>query len=416
MESCMNEAIYNAITAKVTGPDSKFYTYTSEQVVEPGWKCVAGYEKVSKNYRHLQLLKNDTEVKYNRVLSKVTLKDIKMHYTEARLVQLLEKEGIGRPSTFSSLIDKIQERKYVVKENVPGKKVNCIDFELEGQDLSEIEEERVFGAEKNKLVIQPLGILVIEFLVKNFEELFNYNYTKNMENKLDSIANGKEVWQKLCKTALTEIEELSKGLIGTGKNTIKIDENHTYMIAKYGPVIKCQKGEDIEFIPVKTEIDLDKLRAGEYQLKDIISEKNGGGRNLGLYKDKSIIAKEGKFGLYIEYSGKRYSLKVEKQLDDLILEEVLSVIEDRDKTIVREIDENTSVRTGKYGDYIFHKKAKMKKPKFIKLQDFIKLHGKNSYKTCDINLLKEWLSNMYVFQIRQSHQAATYKIQRYFNE
>jgi hypothetical protein len=62
---------------------------------------------------------------------------------------------------------------------------------------------------------------------------------------------------------------------------------------------------------------------------------------------------------------------------------------------VREIDDHTSVRTGKYGDYVFHKKPTWKKPRFLKLYDFIKLHGKDSYKTCEISVLRQWLAETY---------------------
>ena len=105
--------------------------------------------------------------------SKFTMNELKSHYTEARLVQLLEEKGIGRPSTFSSLIDKIQERGYVKKEDIIGKEIICRDLELKNGEISEIDSKREFGNEKGKLVIQQLGIIVMEFLVKYFNKLFN---------------------------------------------------------------------------------------------------------------------------------------------------------------------------------------------------------------------------------------------------
>ena len=122
-------------------------------------------------------LKNNTVIDYKKVTSKATLKSLKSHYTEAKLVQLLEEKGIGRPSTFSSLVDKIQERGYVKKEDIKGKEVLCKDFELENGEIFELETKREFGNEKSKLVIQPLGTIVMEFLDKHFTSLFNYQYT-----------------------------------------------------------------------------------------------------------------------------------------------------------------------------------------------------------------------------------------------
>ena len=87
--------------------------------------------------------------------------------------------------------------------------MSCIDFELEdlphgslGGEINEIEHKKEFGNEKNKLVIQSLGILVIEFLLQHFQSFFNYDYTKNMEERLDKIAEGNEIWHGLCSRML----------------------------------------------------------------------------------------------------------------------------------------------------------------------------------------------------------------------
>ena len=117
-ESCMSPAICNSITAKITAPtkwmtvdDDLFYKYSNQKVIFPGWKIVKGYDTENKEYNLLLNLKQNSIIPYNKIESKVSFKDQKTHYTEAKLVQLLEEKGIGRPSTFSSLIEKIQERK-----------------------------------------------------------------------------------------------------------------------------------------------------------------------------------------------------------------------------------------------------------------------------------------------------------------
>ena len=106
-------------------------------------------------------------IDYHKIISESILKNNKNHYSEARLIHLLEEKGIGRPSTFAGLIDKIQERGYIAKENIKGVSIPCKEYMLEGEELTEIEKIKTFGNENNKLLIQPLGILVIEFLIKS---------------------------------------------------------------------------------------------------------------------------------------------------------------------------------------------------------------------------------------------------------
>jgi len=387
----MSPALYNSISAKITAPMEKEYKYNSELVNFPGWKKVRGYEKENPEYQFLQTLKNKVTVNYNKITAKVSVKDLKSHYTEAKLIQLLEEKGIGRPSTFSTLLEKIQERGYVKKDNVKGKKIKCVDYELIDDELAEMEDEREFGNEKNKLVVQPLGILVLEFLLKHYEKLFNYEYTKNMETDLDIIAKGNKIWHNLCRECLTDIDECSKDLDGGGdKQIITIDDNHVYMIGKYGPVIKKGDKDNATFLNVKKDIDLEKLKKGEYSLEEIVELKSSN-KVIGKYKGDDVILKSGKFGKYITWGENKKSLNnIEKDIDELTMEDITKYIENTsavNPSMVREINENTSIRKGKFGNYIFYKTHNMSKPKFIKLNKF-----KSDYNSCSIKELEDYVS------------------------
>ena len=370
VESCMAPAKYLSITAKITAPEKHLYKHGEEQVVFPGWKAVAGYEETNDIYHKLLKIKKNLVVEYEEIISKVTLKDLKKNYTEARLVQMLEKKGIGRPSTFSSLVSKIQDRNYVKKQNVEGKKIKCVDFKLVGDELEENESERVFGNEKNKLVITPTGIMVYEFLEKHFDDLFNYDYTKNMEDDLDKISKGEKIWHTLCDECNKQIKTLAKEIQGQEKLTIKIDEKHTYMIGKYGPVIAYKEDDKLKFKSVKKDIDIEKLKRGEYKLKDIVQttyKKNV----LGRYKNEEVVLKNGKYGLYVTVGGKNTSIKTDKQEEEITLEDVipfLSAPRQSNSSILKQLNENISIRKGKYGPYVFYKTDKMKKPRFINMK------------------------------------------------
>ncbi|MAR49623.1 MAG: DNA topoisomerase 1 [Rhodobacteraceae bacterium] len=396
IESCMSPAIYSSITANISAPEKYKYKYSVEIAIFLGWQIVCGaLTHEPKIYKFLNEIKKGTIMKYKKITSKLTLKELKTHFTEARLVQMLEKKGIGRPSTFSSLISKIQDRDYVKKQDVNGKEIKCIDFELIDSEITENETKRVFGNEKNKLVLQPLGKLVIEYLIKNFDNLFVYDYTKSMEDTLDLISKGKYVWHKLCKNCNNEIESLTKNIDKSHKAMFQIDEQHTYLIGKYGPCIKKEENGKTSFLPIKKNIDLDKLRQGEYTLKDLVdtNKSSSNGRKLGEYKDNDVILRNGKFGLYVNYNNKNYSVKLlSKNIDEIELNDIIPVLDGKkslsNPNILHVFDDTLSIRKGKFGPYIFYKAQYMKKPKFM---NFKGKDWKNDFNNMDD--LRSWISS-----------------------
>jgi DNA topoisomerase-1 len=426
IESCMPSAQYTTITATISIfkgteikdteiKEDKEFIYKAEQVIFKGWQIVSykNNEELTNAYNYVLNLKPGAEMKYKKIEAKNVLKETKQHFTEARLVQLLEEKGIGRPSTFASLIDKILERKYVEKQNIEGKQIECIDFLLD--DIRQITENsciKEFGNEKNKLVIQPLGIIVIEFLTKHFSTFFDYSYTKEMENDLDLIATNKKQWTTLCDNCNKDLTKIIDGLTNLKKFEIILDEYHSIIIGKHGPVVKKtitsqgSKKPDISFIPLKKGIDLKQIN--EYEevngrkitLEDIIEETNKG-NSLGKYKGHDLYVKTGKYGPYAQWGKEMKSLKeLDKPYNKM---EYIEVIKFLDKDIldptkpvglVRELTSFLSIRTGKFGDYIFYKKPRAKKPEFLKLNDF-----KSDYKTCDKELLINWIKQTHKIEI-----------------
>jgi DNA topoisomerase-1 len=390
LESCMSSAIYFSITAEITSPENCAYHYTSEQIHFPGWQIVKNkFQKEKEDkYSYLQNIKNGS-IPYQKVVSKITI-NTKSHYTEARLVQLLEEKGIGRPSTFSMLVDKIQEREYVKKQDIKGKTITCLDYELEKGEISEIESKREFGNEKGKLVIQPLGIIVMHFLEKHFHSLFHYEYTKEMEDALDKISGGEECREKLCRGCNYQITELIDS-ISTSKQEYKIDENHRYIVGKYGPVIKCT--ETNTFIPASRDLDMNKLENGEYRLEEITKPKAESVNPdvLGMYEGQVVTIKKGKFGLYVTWGTNSKTLKEfgNRPPESIAFEEVEPFLQEG-SNILRKVSENISIRKSKKGNYIYFKTDKMKKPQFFDVQKFY-----DDCLTCELCILSGWIKEKY---------------------
>ena len=187
------------------------------------------------------------------------------------------------------------------------------------------------------------------------------------------------------------------------KFCINIDEQHSLIIGKHGPVVKhCNpKNKKITFIAVRKDLDLDKLKImPQITLEDVIDmnviEKNA----IGKYKGTDLFIKKGKYGIYAQWGKESKSLK--EGFDNVPLDKIeyIDVIKflDRDTILdpkkpvglVRELNDYLSIRTGKYGDYIFYKKPRVKTAQFYKLNEF-----KSDYKKCDKMLLLNWIKQTY---------------------
>jgi DNA topoisomerase-1 len=401
LESCMTSASFYSVTASISTVENMYFRYTSELIDFPGWKIVAKkYSSENKEYHYLQQIKQ-TRIHYKKICSNVTIKGSKQHYTEARLIQLLEERGIGRPSTFSSLVDKIQERGYVKKEDIKGKEITCKDFELENDEIVEIETKREFGNEKSKLVIQQLGIIVCEFLDNNFHDLFNYEYTQQMEEALDKIAKGQKTWYELCKTCNSQIDNLINGLHPETKIEFKIDDKNTYIIGKYGPVVKCIEEtngkEEIKFMPVNKDLNLKLLESNEYTIEDVVdkNKKTNSHFILGQFNGLDVVIKKGKFGIYVSWGENSKTLKElgNRPIENITFDEVKKYLQEG-SNIIREISMELSIRKGPKGDYLFYKNKRMKKPQFYDIKSFMN-ETKEDYKICDITILKSWITDKY---------------------
>lgn len=400
VESCMRACLVQTVSATITAPDETFYKCSQEEVVEPGWKLVAGYEKTNNNYRYLVSLKDisPVEVCYSKIKSKLGIKDTKQHFTEAKLVQLLEEKGIGRPSTFSSLIDKIQQRGYVKREDVDGRLHKGVEYELVGEELIETEVEKKFGGERNKLVLQSLGKMAWEFLRSVCLPLFEYDYTREMEDKLDLVGAGHKKYSDLCSecdreiTLYTEAANVPDSL---PEKDITIDENHKYTITKYGPAVVSTENGKKTYKSARKNVDLDKLRAGELHVDEIIDEEKQNGKDLGTFEGKSVYLKTGKYGMYIQFGEKNISVrKLAKKASDVTLEKVLPLLEaSKEPTKFRKLSDDYSVRLGKT-PYVFFKTKKMKKPQFFNLKGF----DEDPFE-CERTVLLAWLETHHKLKI-----------------
>ena len=199
------------------------------------------------------------------------------------------------------------------------------------------------------------------------------------------------------------------GLVNNLKNEnkfeIKIDENNTYMIGQYGPVIKCVETVDGKEITTFKKINKD-ANILEGNIDDIVQKTDTGASigtgagtdkspsfiNLGKYENNDVILRKGKYGLYISWGESNTRTLKElgnRPMESITFDEIQKYLK-QGNGLVREISSSMSIRNGPKGDYIFYKKSNMKTPKFHSLNGF-----KEDYKICDITILKSWINDTY---------------------
>jgi len=392
LESCMRDSIYDTINVSISSPikDAK---YTLD-VIKPrvlGWKVITEpiERQQMQNTQYTFFVgggivtspKKGAVIDFQRIETIASLNTkLVSHYTEAGLVNTLERLAIGRPSTYSMLVDVIQQRGYVKKQDVNGTIASYTEFRLERGDTipKETVTEKEFGKEKNKLVIQPSGIMAIEFLLKYFDSFFSYDYTSKMEERLDVIAKGGEIWNAICKDTYKTLKELITPVNEVSKKHYKLDDHHEVIFSANGPVIKYTGGggaaaEEVKFKPIKKDIVIDviKLDRGEYKLNDLVELQND---YLGMYEDQPMYIHNGRFGIYVEWGDRKESIKnIGIPIDQITLTDVDRYLNSansaliNNKNVLRIVTPELSVRKGKYGPYIFYKTAQMSEPKFVKL-------------------------------------------------
>ena len=213
-------------------------------------------------------------------------------YTEATLVRELERRGIGRPSTFASLVGTVLDKEYAKKEDKPATEVDFRYYILEKPSWPPIRcsEKKKVGAEKQKLSPTPLGTSVHDFCIREFPQLFDYGFTKKMEDRLDLIATGAEQWKGVCRDTWAsykdKLEDLKKNGTRAPKPKYEKDPEETVgeldetpIIKKKGPFgfyfqwgttrIPCVEGETLEAVQAKLKTKSESLihSLGPYEFR-----------------------------------------------------------------------------------------------------------------------------------------------------
>ncbi len=297
-------------------------------------------------------------------------------YSEASLVHKMEELGIGRPSTYAPTISTIQQREYVVKGERPAPLTPCHLLTLSGGSISDTIVQEKGAAEKGKLLPTDTGIVVNDFLIANFPDIMDYNFTANVEKDFDHVAEGGMKWTDLIRGFYTdfdpEVERIMADNSGqkAGERILGTDpatgRTVSVRIGRYGPMVQVGTTDDEEkprFATLRAEMSMATITLE--QALDLFKLP----RTLGDYEGKTVTIGVGRFGPYVHHDGKYATLGKEDDPLTVSLDRAIALIcakrEAEAKSHLKAFAEEPGmeVRTGRYGPYIAFEGKNYKIPK-----------------------------------------------------
>ena len=324
----------------------------------------------------LPAMKEGDELQRREIIATEKFSLAPARYTEASLVKKLEDLGIGRPSTYAPTISTIQQREYVVKGDKQGVERNYTVDSLKGIKITQKTKKEMAGSEKGKLLPTDIGIVVNDFLMANFPNIMDYNFTAHVEQRFDDIAEGKTEWMKWMKDFDKDFEPEVKEVMNARSehkagerelgNDPKSGRPVFVKIGRFGPVVQIGTADDkdkpqfaqlpadksIETITLEEALELFKLP-----------------RQVGEFEGTTVTIGAGRFGPYVLHNRKYVSIPKDIDPMAITLEQAIELInEKRSNEQKRHIktfeeDEKLELLNGRYGPYIAYDGKNYRIPK-----------------------------------------------------
>ena len=337
------------------------WTATHEVITFDGFMRVytqaADEEIAANNQAAIALLKENVNCQLSTVNAQETFTKAPMRYHEGSLVDKMDELGIGRPSTYATVIETIQSRKYVERGSVEGVKRSFNVLTLSNGKISDKTKTETVGVDSGKLLPTDLGRIANDFLVEQFPTILSYDFTAQSEESFDAIAAGEANWVQTVDTFYQTFHPLIQQ-VPAGKMAARLVGHHPETgepilarITKNGPCVQLgdsdtekpkfvsmQKGQSIFTITVDEALTL---------------LANALPRNLGAYNGEDVIIGEGKYGPYVRYAGAFTSLPKNANPYTITMEEAIAMLEQQkqaEKPI--HVFGDMQVLNGRYGAYI----------------------------------------------------------------
>jgi DNA topoisomerase-1 len=360
LASQMSPAITEKTTATIA-VSGKTVTFQAkgEVVVFDGFMKVYGAGK--KDPEILPTLEAGQELDVLNVVAKQVFARPPARFSEGSLVKKLEELGIGRPSTYATIIGTVQARGYAEKGQSEGEPREVIELSLKNKEISRNILEEKTGSDKGKLVPTPTGKVMSDFLTGHFEKVVDYNFTAHVEEDFDLIAEDKLDRNKMLKDFYTPFHELIEKSGDIDRSSVsqtrelgndpKTGLPIITRFGRFGPMLQMGEGTDEEkprFAPLPKGARLETVTLEQalemFKLPRTVGQTPDG---------KDIKANIGRFGPYVQVEKAFFSIKGHDPLT-ISLEDAQKIIDEitEKRKPIKEFEDGTSILNGPYGPYV----------------------------------------------------------------
>lgn len=356
------------VTIDVDGVDEHFVA-TGEVVAFDGFLKVyresTDDDDTQEETHMLPALKVADQLERREIISTERFSQGPLRYTEASLVHKLEELGIGRPSTYAPTISTIQQREYVQKGDKSGTERTYTIDTLKGNVVTTKNKKEMAGSERGKLLPTDIGIVVNDFLLANFPDIMDYNFTAKVERQFDLIAEGEEEWKEMMLkfdkdfTPVVDTVMKSRSEHKVGERQIGLEpatgKPVFVKIGRFGPVVQIGSADDEEkprFAQVPKNLSIETITIDEAMELFKLP------RTIGEFEGKTVTIGTGRFGPYVLHDKKYVSLPKTEDPMSVTLETAVALIEDKRRQEkerhIKTFDQDAKMELlkGRFGPYI----------------------------------------------------------------
>ena len=363
VQSCMADCQVKRRSLTVSAPEDRVYRATQETTVFDGWRRAD--ETTSTSFQEAELsgaldkLSGGDMLEISSASSQVTTSGGPRFLKEASLVKRLESVGIGRPSTYAGLVDKILERRYVEQRDAEGVEVDTILHTLRPPTITSEAFKSAVGTQRKVLVPSALGTEVYSFCMAHYGRLFAREYTSSLEIQLDEVASGTKTREQICKDLHTEVNAVASVPAVQARR-------YSYCAGKYGPCLKeTDSHGKCSFSPLKKGVT-------KAMVDSTLDPTTLIHRDTEITKvdGTPVFLKSGPYGQYLECGSKRCSWKGKESPS---VEEAVKCMTNGSPSGVLRALRNWDIRKGvkSYPDYAQKRKgASSKKPIRVPMKDY----------------------------------------------